>query len=264
MNFKTVNQADRPIIVGSVFKSGTWLLRKVLTEITGLEMIEPEIKPGHMDPEDPDNVFHIPGHFYSWHFTPTTKVCKKIIEMNALPIFLMRNVYDLTVSMYYHFANDIDFEIGRGANKHEYFSRISKSEGIKQIIIGNNNDEFKWKGLSTHLYQMERMLAFSGKYPCLIITYERLLENKANEIKRISRFLDIALNTTQIKKIAKMSGFPEMKAAAEKENKGSHFRNGKIRSHIKELKSSHIEMIQKVMHEHAPSLEKFVKEFSIK
>jgi hypothetical protein len=254
----------RPIIMSSVFKSGTWMLRHIISEITQLEAVEPEIGNGTMDPGDPDNIFCSPGHFFSWHFIPTEKVCKKLLDMNARPVFLLRNVYDLAVSMYYHFAQNIDFEIGRNADKHEYFAGISKSEGITQIIAGNQSSGFRWKGLGMHVHQMERMLAFSKEYPCHIATYERLVQDKTREIGRLSRYLGIELDSDQMEKIAESSSFSAMKAAAEKHNIRSHFRKGKMHSHVSELDRSQIHMIANVLHEYAPELERLARETGIR
>lgn len=254
---------SRPIIMSSVFKSGTWMLRHILSEITQLDPIEPEIGNGRMDPGDPDNIFCSPGHFYSWHFIPTEKICEKLIDMNSKPVFLLRNVYDLAVSMYYHFADNIDYEIGREANKHEYFAGISKSEGLKQIIAGNQSAGFRWKGMGMHLHQMERMLAFSREHVCHITTYERLVLDKTQEIKRLSCYLGVDLDSAQIEKIAESSCFSAMKAAAEKHNIRSHFRKGKINSHISELDRSQIHMIGNMLHEYAPNLERLAKETGI-
>jgi hypothetical protein len=263
MNQSTV-AATGPIIVSSVFKSGTWLLRHILTEITQLKPIEPEIIKGEKkEPDDPDNIFCRTGCFYSWHFIPTEDVCGKLIEMNSRPVFLLRNIFDLTVSMYYHFANNIDFEIGREANKHKYFARISKSEGMKKIIEGSQDSNFKWKGLSTHLYQMEQMLAFSGKYPCHIVTYERLVQNKYREIRRIADFLNITMDDTQVNSIIESSSFSAMKTAAGKMNVSSHFRKGKTDSHTTELHPLHIEMIRNVLNEYTPDLERLARESGI-
>ena len=127
-----------PIVMSSVFKSGTWLLRYILESLTGFSYIEPLTENGPMDPSDPDLIAIKPNHFYSWHFIPSTDIQNKLIKINAKPIFLVRNIYSLAVSMYYHFANNIDHELGKGANKHLYFSKIDKNTGLHQIISGCN------------------------------------------------------------------------------------------------------------------------------
>ena len=91
--------------MSSVFKSGTWLLRHIIKEITKLEPVEPEIRKG-MDPGHPDNIFCRAGCFYSWHFIPTEEICRKLVGMNARPVFLLRNIFDMTVSMYYHLTGN--------------------------------------------------------------------------------------------------------------------------------------------------------------
>ncbi len=245
---------DQPIVLSSVFKSGTWLLRFIIENITGLKYIEPPIKTGSMDPCDPTLIHIKADHFYSWHFTLSAAIQEKLIRYQAKPIFLVRNVYDLAVSMYYHFANNIDHEIGRGANKHDYFLRIGKDNGIRKIITGCDDNEFKWKGIGPHLMQIESMFHFTTIYPCHLISYENIVNSKADSIRMLADFLDIPLSVEEVIRLVTNSEFDAMKSAARKQNKASHFRNGKTQSHTYELKQQHYDAMQECLDEYAPRL----------
>ncbi len=252
---ESVSQSETgPIIMSSVFKSGTWLLRFIVERLTGLSYYEPPIKAGAMDPTDPDLISIKTGHFYSWHFIPSPPVQEKLIRINARPIFLMRNIYDLVVSMYYHFANNIDHEIGRGANKHGYFSRLGKDAGIQKIITGCDDTEFKWRGIGPHLHQMECMFQFASVFPCHLASYEDIVSNKAKSIPALAEFLDISLSLNDLDELVRSSGFDAMKYSALKQNKASHFRQGKIQSHTHELSLKHIQEVQECLEKYAPKL----------
>jgi hypothetical protein len=263
MSSKTVSQATRPIIMSSVFKSGTWLLRKIIADLTGLSVTEPEVRSGSMDPKEPQNVFCRPGHFYSWHFIPTVEVGMKLKKMHARPVFLLRNIYDLTVSMYYHFLNNIDADIGRGAGKSEFFSRIGKNKGLEYIIAGCKEPEFSWSGLGLHLHHMECMLTFAQDYPCHVVTYEQLVENKEEEIKKIAGFLGIDSMDSQIADIVISTEFNTMKKEAMNNGNGSHFRKGKVYGHIGKLNERYSNLIKNELDMHASNLKALARDHGI-
>ncbi len=245
-----------PIVFLSVFKSGTHLMRKILTDMTSLDFIEPTIIPGKVDYTDANQLFSQKGYYYSWHLIPTPQVQSKLKDMAAIPIFLLRNVFDMTVSMYYHFARNIDADIGRGRNVDHYFKDMSKSEGLTAIINGLQKPDFNWKGLGPHLEQMELMLTFAQEYPCFVTTFENITSHKFIEIKRLAQFLNLPLSDQQLCDIEQASSFNQMRAAARQKNKGSHYRKGKKNSHIDELTHAHIRLIQQAVVTHSPNLPK--------
>lgn len=258
-----MRQTNTPIFVSSVFKSGTWLIRKIITDLTGLPAIEPTIKPGFMDPCDPEYVYYTPGYYYSWHFVPTKEIREKIIRHHGKPVFLIRNIYDLVVSMYYHFAGNIDADIGRGANVDQYFSTVSKQDGMNAVVIGRDAKGFRWSGIGPHISQMEQMLLFAQTYPCFITTYERLNLQKKEELIRLSEFLEYPITNAEVDIIMQSSSFNTMKAEAIQKNAGSHFRNGKIKSHVDELNDDHIKNIDRELSIYAPRLQKLITEFGL-
>ncbi len=254
----TTNSKDSSIIFLSVFKSGTVLMRRIIEDLTSLPWIEPDIIPGKVNYQDPNQLFHKDGYFYSWHLFPHEEVRGRLHKMNAKPILLMRNIYDLVVSMYYHFANNTDADIGRGRNVDHYFQEMSRTEGITCIIKGMQRPDFRWLGIGPHLQQMEQMLILAGEIPSFVSTFERVTSDKESEIKRLANFLDIPLDNSHIQRIVQESSFDHMKEKATAKKKGSHFRQGKTGSHKKELSTKQITMITNELAPFAPNLVRLV------
>jgi len=253
----------QPIVISSIFKSGTWLLRSILERLTGLQPVEPVIGPGDMKHDDPQLVFAQEGCFYSWHFVPVPAIQEKLIDMDARVIFLVRNVYDLALSMYHHFAGNIDHEIGRGAQKHAYFASLSQDEGMRQIIVGHDGPGFRWKGLEPFLAQMELMFAFAKVYPAMVISYETLLRDKEKAVNRLAAYLELNPGQELIKKIVEETRFDRMKKAAEKKGGGSHFRRGVLHAHAEEMSEENKILVRWIMQAHAPSLTLLAEDFDL-
>lgn len=245
---------DHPIVFLSVFKSGTEMMKQVIDDLTGLSPMEPEIIPGKVNYQDPAQLYYRPGHFYAWHLFPIHEVQQKLIQARARPIFLLRNVYDLVVSMYYQFANNIDADVGRGRNVDHYFQALTKDEGLACIVDGMLKPDFVWKGIGPHCHQMELMLQFSEIYPCFVTSYENIVQHKPDEVRRLASFLDIPLDDTQVQQISYNSRFDVMKAAADRKNVGSHFRRGRSGSHAEELNRHHVQQVQQALKTYAPNL----------
>lgn len=248
-------ETDRPIVAISVFKSGTWLTRQIIEDLTHLKPVEVEIVPGFMDHGNPDYLFHRPGHFYSWHLVPTMPVQKKMRAMNALVVMTLRNVYDLAVSMYYHFANNIDWEIGRGAGQAEFFKSVGKERGLAYIISGGNEKGFLWPGIGYHLKQMQLSLEFSQGYPCCVLTFERLVQDRRLAVLELSRYLKVEVDDERLSAIVESSSFKSMKERNERKGISSHFRKGKAFAYNDDLNKMHIALLQTQMHQYAPKLE---------
>jgi hypothetical protein len=250
-----MNETDRPIVVISVFKSGTWLIRKIIEDITHLKFTEPEPVDGFMDQGDPDHLFHRPSHFYSWHLVPTAPVQKKLRAMNARVVIVLRNVYDLAVSMYYHFADNIDWDIGRGANQSEFFKSVGKERGLAYIISGRNEKGFLWPGIGYHLKQMQLSLEFSQSYPCCVLTFERLVQNRRSAVVELSKYLKVEVDEERLSTIVESSSFKSMKERGERKGISSHFRNGKAFAYTNDLNKMHIALLQTEIQQFAPKLE---------
>lgn len=246
---------DHPIVFLSVFKSGTEMMKRVIEDLTDLSPMEPEIIPGKVNYQDPAQLYYRHGCFYAWHLFPIPEVQQKLIASQARPVFLIRNIYDLVVSMYYQFANNIDADVGRGRNVEHYFQAISKDEGLSCIVEGMLKSDFVWKGMGPHFQQMELMLQFAEIYPCFVTSYENMIRHKADEVKRLTSFLELSLDDKQLQKICFNSRFDVMKANANPGNVGeSHFRKGRSGSHVEELSMMHVQQVQRALKNYAPNL----------
>jgi len=236
-------------------------MRKLVEEMTGLHWFEPGAARDMSDYENPDFLIHKPGHFYSWHLVLNDAVQHRLMEMNAKVILVTRNIYDLAVSMYYHFANDVDHEIGRSTRTAHYFQSISKDEGLMQIIRGHKDQNFVWDGIGWHLKQMQLLLEFAKKHKCCLISFEQLSLHREEIIGKLASYLGIQMVPDRIREIAGVTSFDAMKT----ETQGaSHFRKGKVFSHADDLKPSHMGYIELEMQKWAPQLADLSRLFGIK
>ncbi|MET0014648.1 MAG: sulfotransferase domain-containing protein [Sedimenticola sp.] len=252
---------DSPVFVSSVFKSGTWLLREIVRQLTNKTPIEPDLSSRKTTPYDIENIV-IPSvnQFYSWHFIPSAEVMQAIDEHDGKCIFLIRNIYDLVVSIFYHFSLNVDQDIGKGANKDKFFSMFTKSKGMGIIINGNDSSDFKWSGIELHIEHIEKIISNSGRSNVYITTFERLTNNKIKEVNEISKFLGIEHDTEVLKSIAESTEFGKMKSQAVLDNKGSHFRKGESGSHRYELGKDHYQLIDKIIKDRFPGLKALADE----
>ncbi|MBF0421766.1 MAG: sulfotransferase domain-containing protein [Magnetococcales bacterium] len=248
-----------PIVHLTVFKSGTEMFRKIITDMTGLPFEEPPLVRGKVNYKDVNQLYHKPGHFYSWHLYPTPEVRRKIKEMAAKPVLLIRNIYDLPVSMYHHFAKNIDADIGMGRDVDHYFREVDHPTGLAMIINGFIKPDFIWPGLGTHLQHIQMLLELARDYPSFLTSYDRLLLHKARELKALATFLDLPISENRLATIVEESSFGAMKAKADALNMGSHFRKGRVNSHAEELSGEHIRMIHQVIDREAPDLPAIAK-----
>jgi hypothetical protein len=243
----------------SVFKAGTHLVRQLLRDLTGLPFYEPPIVKGRVDYRDPAQLHFVPGHFYSWHLVPTPPIRAALIAANARPILVMRNVFDLAVSMYHHFADNIDADIGRGRDVEHHFRAISKDEGLDAIITGMTRPDFRWRGLGPQAEHMVHMFELAAALPCHVTSYERVTADKAGELVAMAGFLGIELPEQRKAAIVAASSFGAMRTQALAAGHGSHFRRGQARGHTDELLPRHVAMIREVIAKEAPELPRWVE-----
>jgi hypothetical protein len=246
--------SDGPIVMLSVFKAGTHLVRQLLQELTGLPFHEPPITPGRVDYRDPNQLELVPGTFYSWHLVPTPAVRARLRAVHARPVLVVRNLFDLAVSMYHHFADNIDADIGRGRNVEHYFRDISKDEGLSAIISGMSRPDFRWRGLGPEADHMVQMLELAAEYPCHITSYERLTGDKDAAVAALAAYLEIPLSQADRARIVAGSSFEAMRARATAAGHGSHYRKGRARAHGEELSPHHMTLIRDVVAREAPTL----------
>lgn len=243
-----------PVFMASVFKGGTWLVRRIVALLTGLEPDEPERVEGKPDYGNPALIRFRPGHFFSWHSFMTQGVVDLLVERQVRPILVMRNLYDLTVSMYHHFADDIDAEKGFSAGQAAFFKDYSRDEGLAMVIAGYKSRTASFDGAGEHYAQMQGMILYSAHHDALLVSYDRLLQDRPAEVLRIAKHLGIYLTRPQLDDIVAASGFQRMKQEAESAGGGSHFRVGQAGAGRLELKPMHLFMIEQQLSLFAPHL----------
>jgi hypothetical protein len=238
----------------SVFKAGTHLVRQILQDLTGTPFYEPPIVPGRVDYRDPAQLVFTTGHFYSWHLVPTPPIREKLIAAQARPVLVMRNLFDLAVSMYHHFADNIDADIGRGRNVDHHFRAMSRDEGLEAIITGMTRPDFRWPGLGPQADHMVHLFELGAAHPCHLTTFERVTEDKPREVAAMAAFLGITLSEQRLQEIVHGSAFQTMRDRAAAAGRPSHFRRGHARSHTDELSPRHVSLIREVIDRQAPAL----------
>ncbi|MEE9386530.1 MAG: sulfotransferase domain-containing protein [Nannocystaceae bacterium] len=244
----------RPIVLLSLFKSGTHMMRRMVTEITGLRFFEPPIVRGRVDYRDPNQLILERGRYYSWHLVPGPEVRSQLVQAEARPILVLRNVCDLVVSMYHHFAGNIDADIGRGRNVGRYFGEMTRSDGLLAIILGMQRQDFRWPGLEFHLEHIHAMLELAALHPSHLTTFERFTCDRRGEAARVASFLGLSLSPAALDAAASSTSFQAMRRAAQARGRGSHYRRGVAGSASDELEEVHFSAIRALVARHAVHL----------
>jgi len=254
---------QKQLFVATVFKSGTKLLELLLQEITGLSARQIGMDIGN-DYKRVDAITFENNEIFIWHNTPTERTRKCLVEHNAAAIFMIRNLYDLAVSQYFHFALDVDSEIGHATKTRQYFAAMTQNEGVSLVLCGAESEAFTWPGFGSQLYQIQELLKFKLRYPSLpslIVNYDRLVQDKENEIRRLGSFLDIAIEPEMMASILENSGLDVMREARKRAaGTGLHFRKGTPGGHVDVLLPQHYDMINRLVAIHAPELPNLCEE----
>lgn len=243
-----------PIVLISPIKSGTHFARDILARITGLNCYEPPIRERRLSYRDPEVLDFPLSSFFSWHLIPEPPVVQCLRAMDAKVICLYRNLYDLLVSIYYHFSLNIDHETGGAAEKDKFINKLLRNEAFWLILTGFN-EEVSWIGLTETFHQMRLMLSLSGQVQVLHTSYERLVDQCPNEIRTLARFIGKNLSDDQIGEIAQAVVFDKMKQQAETQGMGtSHFRVGKVGHNRRELSQAQRIALRGLIRATEPSL----------
>lgn len=250
-----------PLFVATVFKSGTKLLEHILEKLTGLSAHHLGMEVGS-DYENADPILFEDGKFFIWHNVPSDAVKARIRTENAKPIFLIRNIFDLAVSQYFHFAEDVDAAIGHSTGMAGYFAEMGRNEGISLVLCGATSERFNWHGYGYYLRQIQEILQFAKEYPCHIVIYDRLVLNKRREIKRLAEFLGIKVSSSALDEMLDSSTLGAMREArVASVGSGKHFRKGAPGDHINVLAPYHYHMINHLMTVYAPMIWALCEEF---
>jgi len=251
-----MNFTKTPIVLITGFKSGTWFMRRVLTEMTGMGFYEPKILPGEKKYYNLEQLNFKENYFYSWHIIPTKDIVEKLNRYNAKTIFVLRNIFDVVVSIYYHFYNDIDADIGRGNSKDKFLKNFNFKDGISLIITGfDEGNGLRWNGLNEIIIHYNEMLKASLLCESIIFDFDNLVQNKINSYEKIDSLLELKLSHSVIENIAEITSFKSMKEQAQINKVGlSHFREGKPKNNRKSLNELHKIMIKQQIKLFAPDM----------
>ncbi len=180
-----------PIVNISMLKSGTHLLREIITQLTGLKFVEPKIAPGQNNYEDQNKLFFPENGYFSWHLFPYESATRALIENKCVCLYLVRNLFDQSLSIYDHFRLNIDAEIGRGRGVDDLFASVDRDKGLRYIVNGCALDGFEWRGVAHQCKHIETIFDSANKTNGLIISYEDLCLNKYSVIERIASHLGV-------------------------------------------------------------------------
>lgn len=232
----------------TMLKSGTHYLREVISHLTDMSFIEPEIIPGKNNYEDQDKFF-IPAQknkFFSWHFFPYEKTINFIKENKIKSICLVRNIFDQTYSIYNHFKLNVDHEINRGRNIQDIFESLSVKDGVNLIINGTNSERFNWKGSAHQLKHLEILYSLKEKTDTCFVTYEELTFQQKKTIENLINFLGLTTSSDEIEKIIKDTEITKM--TKNKINK-SHFKNTEKKSYLNLLENENFQNIESIIND---------------
>lgn len=244
-----------PIFVSSVMKSGTWLLRSILEQLTGLTAHEPQIGEGTPAYDDEMLIDIPPGKFFTWHSILNERSAALLKGADTKNIFLVRNIYDLLISMYNHLLHDADASIGRSVGNSSYLRDLSPSVAMSMMIAGFTTPELTWDGLQPHIRHIASLLRFKEEGgDALLMSYEELTGDKASALRKIARYLEIPVDEGRIGQIVEATGFRTMKSAAKKAGRDKHFTDEKDRDVKKYLRPYHVAMVNRMTMEEVPNL----------
>lgn len=256
-------QKERPrdLFVSSVFKSGTWMLRSILSEITGRSYHEPTIVPGEVPPRmDDETVIEFPeGTFFSWHMTISPRVESLLNSQRCAKIMLVRNIYSVLASAVHHLMNDIDAGIGRSVKAQKGktetsidFENLSISDSTSLTIAGFNAPEMRWNGLAQQIIQMASMLRYAAAHrDVMLISYEQLVHNKQHTVSRLCKYLK--KDSEAVLKAAIRSSDPVvMRRNPEYRLAQEHILSAEVSACRKAIKQHHIAMVGLLLAQHFP------------
>ncbi len=250
------------IFVSTVFKSGTKLLERIIVELTGLL---PENTANGNDWRSVNQITFPKEKFFIWHSIPTDELKNVLKENKAKAIFLVRNIYDLIVSQYYHFIHDVDKDIGRSVSVEKYLKFMGKEQALSLIISGAKSEHFSNNGFIQILIQIQEMLKFSKEYSkCHVIVYDRLVDDKPNEIILLAEFLGLDFTTRDLARCLRNTDIDFMrKERIQQGGSGLHFRKGLPRMHMHDLAPWHYHVIANLIALHAPELPSLCEELNL-
>lgn len=244
----------RPIFVCSVPKSGTWLLREILEMATGLKTHEPSINIGTPNYENEMLIEFPSGTFFSWHSTLTSRSVALLRGCQAKNVFLIRNIYDVLLSMFAHLSRDVDAAIGRSVIGSSYFEGKTTEQCLTLMISGFTSPQMTWAGAGPVLRQIDSMLELVESGEALLLDYEQLTCNKYETLHRILQALEYKLPAKRIREIIALTEKDAMRERLSKSDQDQHITPPEHSLHRNVFLPYHKEMIDMAVMINAPRL----------
>ncbi len=191
----------RPIFVCSVPESGTRLLHEILGMATGLKLHEPQVGVGTLDYENETPIEFPSGAFFSSHSTLTLRSAALLRGCQAKNIFLIRNIYDVLLSMFAQLSRDAGAVMGRSAIGSAYFEGKTTEQCLTLMISGFTSPQMTWTGAGPVLRQIDSMLEFIESGDALLLDYEQLTFDKHKSLQKILQALECRLTAKHIHEI---------------------------------------------------------------
>jgi hypothetical protein len=251
------------IFVTTVFKSGTKLLENIIAKITGLQPCFP-IHSSQPDYSDSHLLRLEKDSFFIWHAQANETINRITQSRFTKRVFLVRNIYDLLVSQYHHFALDVDSEIGASTLSKEYFSKLSLESGLSLVICGASSSFFHWEGFGSQLSHTENCIHASQQPKSILMIYDRLVLNKREEVVRLANFLGYNIDNKTLEEILESSSLENLRLERERNfGRALHFRKGVPGAWKEVLQSYQVDMISSLKLRYAPSLDGLCKNLNI-
>lgn len=222
--------------------------------ITGLKAHEPEVEPGPLDYENEMLIDFPPGTFFSWHSILTSRTVSFLKSSQTKNISLIRNIYDVLLSMLTHLSRDVDYSIDRSVGGEEYFVRKTIEQCLTLMICGFTSPQMTWMGAGPLIKQIDSILAFVECGQALLLDYEQLTHDKRKTIQKILKTLEFRIPSKRIKEIIANTDKDRMRERLKKIGRDSH-----VTSHEHALSRDvflpyHKEMIDRIVLTNAPRL----------
>ncbi|MHB9116981.1 MAG: sulfotransferase domain-containing protein [Burkholderiales bacterium] len=245
---------SRPVFVSSIPKSGTWLLRDILEMMTGLKAYEPEVGEGTPDYADANLIEFPSGTFFSWHSVLTPQSISLLKGCQAKNIFLIRNIYDVLLSMYTHLSRDVDAAIGRSIVGSDYFEGKTIEQCLSLMISGFTSPKLTWMGAIPLIQQMDSMLELVESGDAMLLSYEQLTADKRTVMQRIMQALELQLPQGKIDEIVAATDKVAMRERKKSEGQDQHIPLPEYRLSREAFQPYHKEMIDLAVFAYAPKL----------
>jgi hypothetical protein len=157
--------------------------------------------------------------------------------------------------MYNHLLRDADAAIGRSVGGSGYLAALPPETAIGMMVAGFTTAQLTWDGIAPHIRHISTLLRFREEGgDALLLTYEELTQDKAAAIRRIARYLEMAVGEDRVADIVQKTGFESMKNAAQASGTSGHFAGEDSRGLRAFIRPHHVAMVDAVVMREFPDV----------